>query len=461
MTSLQELSPEALRNFEVWVSRRHPSLGFRYLAATWMVLRRVKSDLREDTARFVRHAPNVRGRESLPTEALSDDVMRKVLRAAKGDVARARRRLEGRPGHMAWGESVSLFVLLLWELDWSMDVLKALQFRPDSPTTVLDWSAGDGTFVETIWLKARGGASQQRLYRADGPWSPGTLLRCLETFTRSAREVGDRADNDFTSGCPWLAVVDSPSGFGDRLPVEGGWLVRTFDGHGQFRRWLTLHGIATPEAVGERVTFRAIRPAAKAVRMSLTDTSGLHVADIVDGHTAEVFQRRYTRNARLMRELAQIWHKEIAGRAEGLIRGWRPHIVTEEAGSLASGLDATTARSALDGDLEAGLVACLDPLDSPQPGQRRGHPCGLAFRACFECPNAVVTPRHVTRLRQMLDLAGKRRLAMSPIEWEALWSGTVAFIHSALEVLEPLAPNYEQLLGPPPDLGVGPSGGNP
>lgn len=162
--------------------------------------------------------------------------------------------------------------------------------------------------------------------------------------------------------------------------------------------------------------------------------------DLVDDHTVDVYSRRYMRSKRLMHDLGRVFLESIAGVAEEVARHYEPTIVTPDVSDDEDGLGS----AALDGDLEFGLTACKTPTDSPMPGQRSGDLCGLAFRACLVCPSAIVSPRHVTRLRTILGEANRQRKVVPPPEWELMWGETVAFIEQALARLAPYEHPFPQ-----------------
>jgi len=442
----EQITPDFLRGYEAHIAtiRVQPA---DFARTVWDFLRNLpEGTLPSNTATFVTHPPALAVRSYQPTEALPDDIMKAILRAAQRDITDADTRLARGAKYLTQQEITAYFILLLWETSWSMDVLKAFSFAPNAPTTVLNWNAGNGDFVEVRWLKERGGASQVRLLRTDGTWSAGNLLRRLEKATREARLIADRDDNSLPKGTPWLLLKEYISGpVGPYPEFEPGlYIVPLFQRDSVFAKWMEFHSEIPLSDIDGRITFRAIRPTAKAARLTLTDTSGLNVVDLVDDHTVEVYSSRYMRSARLMRELGKVFLEDIAGRAEEVAREWTPTIVATPEDGAASGLSADETADVLNGSMEFGLTACRTPTDSPMPGERAGDLCGMAFRACFTCPSAVVTPRHVTRMRTVRQIAMNQRNTVPPPQWEGIWRDTVDFIAAALARLEPQAANYPQ-----------------
>jgi integrase len=84
-----------------------------------------------------------------------------------------------------------------------------------------------------------------------------------------------------------------------------------------------------------------------------------------------------------------------------------------------------TTRHRLHADLAAATpgFACLDPMDSPMPGERKGALCG-AYGRCPICPLAIIDPQsaqafaYLLKLREALDEAAPRLGAA----WLARWA---------------------------------------
>lgn len=449
--AMAEVTPDILRDFERHLVDTVPGVAPLYSRFVWAVLRQVKG-LPADTVNFVSHAPPIAFRSGSPTAALPDSDLKLVLRTARRDVTRMRDRLLGseevsersREQESAlpwWHETMSIFVLLLFETALSVDVLWHLNFQPDASTRVSDWSHGSGQFVELSYVKRRGGAAPPaQLLSTEGTYSAGSLLRLLRDATETARRHAE-GDARLRDVGPWLGLMTRGVPLKIAKPAPGQVpLIPIASIASPFATWLAHHGLQLDAFDSRRITFRAIRPAAKYQRLRLTDTSGLHMVDLVDDHTVDVYSRRYMRNKRLMHDLGRVFLENISGVAEEVARHYEPTVVTPEMAEDDEG----HASAALDGDLEFGLTACKTPTDSPMPGQRSGDLCGLAFRACLVCPSAIVSPRHVTRLRTILAEANRQREIVPPPEWELMWGETVAFIEQALARLAPYENQFPQ-----------------
>lgn len=94
------------------------------------------------------------------------------------------------------------------------------------------------------------------------------------------------------------------------------------------------------------------------------------------------------------------------------------------------GLDATTLRRVLAGELETVLAACTDNLASPF--SRPGQPCQASFMMCLSCPCARVTPAHLPVLIGTHDALLARRADLTPLRWAERLAGPAAQLQDVL-----------------------------
>jgi hypothetical protein len=459
-----EVTPKFLREFERTLIQQVPGSAHARATAVWVMLRGLdRSVLPEPTRNLVSHAPNIPKPTTMPTEGLPDGMTARVIAAARRDIQSARSNAS-QSDYLTQQQLTGFFVALLWELAWSPDVLLTLNFDDvNAPTTVVDWSVAGGEQIKVRWLKNRGGGTGVELVGAGDVWSAGRILRDLEALTRPARLMASKSDNTLVPGSPWLfqhvvsgrqRVRKFPA-VGDRAYLMPLGSRTTASLNGPFRWWLGSHDIEVPEEYAERISFRSIRPTAKAARVRVSDNEGLHMADIVDDHSIEVYSSRYMRHGALMHTLGETFRKDIAGKAEQFARTQPTILATIEDAPVVN-LTVEQAEAALAGELEYGLTACRDPKDSPLQDAASGSDgaCRFAFRSCFHCPNAVVTPAHVPRMKAIRDIGLEERVSMSPIEWEVRWESQLAFIDKALAVLEPHAPQDDDDVAVLVDLGM-------
>jgi hypothetical protein len=455
ISHLADLLPEHLMALEDELAETMPVAGGDRMSALLTVLREVPdSSFVESTRIWRTHPSRLPIRPTQPTNELPERLLQRVLRTADKDVSMAVRRSAKDPGYLlGQSEALSLYILLLFETGWSMDVLKHFGFHAGAQTRVTDWSAHDGQYVEVSYLKYRGPAKGIQMFGKRHARSAGNLFGVLRDLTEPLRQVAATADNSLRDDTPWLCWVEDAGRLPAKGALAGGHVVHVFDRSSQFRWWLRRHCLieATSE---ERYTFRSLRVTAKAIRIHVSDKEGLTLADLVEDHGVDVFSRHYTRNARLMNEVGRTFLEEIAGRAQDIIQDSRPTIV-DGTGQVAEGnCDPEIAEAALQGDLEAGLTACRDPYNSPLAGAVDGALCGTAFRACFTCRNAIVTPRHVKRMQLILEAATTAKADTPPPVWQAVWQPTVDFILDAVRVLAPHAIDASQHEGLLLDTGL-------
>ncbi len=94
------------------------------------------------------------------------------------------------------------------------------------------------------------------------------------------------------------------------------------------------------------------------------------------------------------------------------------------------GLDATTLKRVLAGELDTVLAACADNLASPfsAPGQ----PCQASFIMCLSCPCARATPAHLPVLIGTHDALLARKADLTPLRWAEQFAGPVAQLQDVL-----------------------------
>lgn len=440
----------------------------------WYCLRTLPSDsahgtLGKDVRTFVQSPPGIGRLQSTPTEALPADMLRDILRAAMSDVSQAEHRIlsAGWAGHglppkaalVTRREVTAFYVLLCFEWGLSPDVIKALSFDPQQPTSVQDWGDGRPT-VKARWLKNRGGRRDTAVLMADKEWRAGALLRRLRDATAATRSVLPDSWRHF----PWVYAEPVPTAaFAERrwwthtryrspratdqcLQYPDGsemWLDSAFAGRYSFKAWcaearkpglqVAVHEQYVRANKPIRLTYRAIRPAAKWAKYEATGKGRL-LSELADDNTVEVLAAHYLNSEIAMRDIGEAW-MEIPGLAEEVARGLRPTVLDRN-GTVVSGepITSSEASQAL-GDNRVGSSGCRDPYNPPIPGEAQGSLCGAANRSCYFCPNSVVTPDDIPVMKAYLRLAEKATLSMSPPEWQLHWGRTVRWICSVMPLM--------------------------
>ncbi len=88
------------------------------------------------------------------------------------------------------------------------------------------------------------------------------------------------------------------------------------------------------------------------------------------------------------------------------------------------GLDATTLKKLLAGELDTVLGGCTDHLASPH--SPAGEPCRASFLLCLSCPCARATPAHLPVLVAVHEGLEARKQEMTPLRWAERFAGPVA-----------------------------------
>lgn len=424
-----DLQASALLNLErLFAAETRTVTG---LSSIWSFLRNIEG-LRPEVRRLVSARPALPFPDSDPSEAFPVKVYGDILRAAKSDVTAAR--ADDAALLPTWRQSVAYYALLLVELGWSVDVLKSFSFDSDALVGVVRWSEDKEQPIRLRWYKKRGGARAVEVYASDGPFSAGALIRDLRDRTALARGTNEvRAAMVEWAETPWLCRAES--GHGALPGVDD--VAATFETSSPLRKWLQEHGIEPVDVNGDpirRVVFASLRVASKNSRVHLAEGENIMSLDLVEAHSAEVYHRRYQNSAYHMRELGQQF-SEIADTAEAFAReaGTSLPVVVRETGEvIGADIDPQQVQSALDGESDYGLASCVDPSNSPMPGNSPGKDCKDAFTACFRCPNAVITPRMAGRLATYVALTEDLRSSVSPPEWSAKYAVANSFARWAL-----------------------------
>ncbi|WP_433258268.1 hypothetical protein ACQPYK_22985 [Streptosporangium sp. CA-135522] len=99
------------------------------------------------------------------------------------------------------------------------------------------------------------------------------------------------------------------------------------------------------------------------------------------------------------------------------------------------GLDATTLKRVLSGQLETVLAACTDNLASPF--SPHGQPCQASFMMCLNCPCARATPAHLPMLIGTYDALLARKAELTPLRWAQRFASPAAQLEDVLDRFPP------------------------
>lgn len=402
------------------------------LGAVWAYLKQIDG-LPPETRRLVSRPPAVAFPKSEPIEALTKSTMGQVVRAAKSDVSQARTQFDGL---LTFKQTIAYYILLLIELGWSVDVLRGLSMGTDPVIGVVRWpTADEPDTIEARWFKKRARTSGREPYHASGRFSAGALLKDLRDFTSEVRSSGALAGLGEHSQTPWICRAEPGIPTHPAIARSDVALAHVSDA---FRRWLKAHQIEAVDINGEpleRIRFGAVRVAAKSGRKRVSETEGLMSADLVEGHSLNTFHSQYQNDPEHMQEVGDIL-MTIAATAEDFARlgGHElPRLLMDDGRIVGEPIAPEIVEAALSGESDYGLAACIDPENSPIPGNHPGTECADAFSACFGCPNAIVTPRFGPRMAHYVEATDRLRESVPPPEWQAKYAKGNAFCRLALE----------------------------
>jgi hypothetical protein len=256
------------------------------------------------------------------------------------------------------------------------------------------------------YVKARSAECYQQVYTRRDKQVVGPLS-ALVTLTAAARQA---------TGSSRLWLMDR-----DGTAVEPCWGRKAVS----LRTWTARH---LPGAgLSEPVVFRRLRKTVTTAE-ALADPA----AYLRSGrrHSAGTFFDHYANSSVLRAEAGCILMQAIGERFDTAVAG--PTVVATAAQDLlatgrdAPGLDRATAGRLLAGQLDTGIAACRDPLDSPHttPGQ----PCPVATTGdCYTCPNALITRDHLPAVLRLRELTDPGR-AGNITAWQQRWRPIHEFI---------------------------------
>ena len=185
-------------------------------------------------------------------------------------------------------------------------------------------------------------------------------------------------------------------------------------------QWASEHNLSGDDGQPMRVTMNRLKTS---VEVRVTRAVGGHLPSASRTNTMDVSFLHYLRNDPVIREWADQVLTDALDDAENSARSFRlrildaqtrqglgagPHETAARLGIMASQL-----RQADSGELDTLASACLDIERHPDTGER----CQTSFLACLNCPNALVTERHLPMLLALADQLERWLQQMSVDEW--------------------------------------------
>lgn len=270
--------------------------------------------------------------------------------------------------------------------------------------------------AEVLLTKQRGGRSYRRRIRDRGWPSGGAVLRSLLRATEPARNMVG------TSALFVHADIGNHTGGQLRLYRVTSW-------RNAYRRFIQDHHLTEPETTHRRNGDRdwpALGPPHDLRRLRKATVARLAVAEpdrypVMADHTVEVFHGHYT-NSTVLRAQAGRTITELQADLMNRARSYEgPTIITPDAeAQLMAGPGPHDAL--INGELDMGLASCRDPYASPFGVA--GLLCPVSTTGdCWQCPNAVITSRHLPAIVAWLDeVLEYQRRVLAPDRFAQRWA---------------------------------------
>jgi integrase len=166
-----------------------------------------------------------------------------------------------------------------------------------------------------------------------------------------------------------------------------------------------------------RFSFGQIRPSA-ATHNHLKNGGNLRKTQLLLGHkdiaTTSIYLDKQI--------LTPFYDRSMRTAQEAMIN--RITVIAKPADEAISELPASVSRSQrksiLKGEFSTGFCRCIDPLNSPQPSQRKGQTCTL-FLACLTCPNSLYFLEDLPRVIALADHLRSLKQTMTKDIWNQLY----------------------------------------
>jgi hypothetical protein len=182
------------------------------------------------------------------------------------------------------------------------------------------------------------------------------------------------------------------------------------------QRWASGHSLHGDDGQPLRVTMNRLKTS---VEVRVTRAVGGHLPSASRTNTMDVSFLHYLRSDPVIREWADQVLKDALDDAENSARSFRVRILSARtrpdpaAGAGALGITAWQLQQADSGELDTLASSCLDIDRHPATGQ----PCRASFISCLDCPNALVTERHLPMLLALADQLERWLQQMGADEW--------------------------------------------
>lgn len=473
-----EIEPRHLDDFESWLEAQGRSRTYVYaiMRRTVVILREIAD---EDAGavssnlvhrlRYVSERPVERSR---PRDAYSPGVARQLRNAARTDIAKLHKRIDGcLPPWLAkhkdssvreaaeechriiseagWlssqsdkfyrlqyllrsrGEDASMLLdrlherfyllrtdvtatLVLFGLDVGMEIECIRGLRTDCLVNPSSGTVG----VAYRKLRASGSAEKRLRVRDGGPATPGGLLRLVLSSTRYSRQ--------------WHQSELLIQFYGGRAFHEGAGL-----GRDAIRSWIAQHCIVDDHGAPLRFTLSRLRKTHKALWYRTTEG---HMGRFAVGHTIKVAAQHYADipSLRPLHEAAisdALWQASgMGGSKDDAYAGVEKidQKLAPKPNNGASGHEPASYQSGTD----VWLASCSNFYSGPF--SKNGAACRQPFWGCLDCRNAVITERKLPALLAFCNFIIEQRKVLAAAEWAQ------KFGHVHSRIVRQILPSFPQ-----------------
>ena len=300
-----------------------------------------------------------------PPKALDDDNWQRLLETAAREVKAS---MAGyRAGDVPEAGTKLVPFIVLVAAHTGANPVPLLTFRRDAwkPEAVLDG------YWRVSWLKGRAhGHEEQSLVFAATVKMGVSLIEVLEFVKRWTEPLVERVAESCRDDL-WLYVSRH------NKPFSAAWEPRNFT-TGSVRSWLQQNRL--------KIQLDQIRSSA-ALTLLRSGKSLTHVQSFLQ-HTELNTTWRYVRSDVLQSR----FNRAITLTQERIVGRVVPQARATGVGALA--LPAAVREKLAAGAWDVGTCGCLDPYNSPVPGEIKGRLC-RSFHACYACPHAVWFKEHL------------------------------------------------------------------
>ncbi|MFE3206364.1 hypothetical protein [Embleya sp. NPDC059237] len=228
------------------------------------------------------------------------------------------------------------------------------------------------------------------------------------------------------------------TGYSDRggRGYGGGFRSLGVGGH-QVRFWGERHGLQADRTGDDGEQPRPLWVTLELLRLTYLE---LHQRPVA--HTRRTFFDDYLgRNRGNLTEYRKVVASTLAGEvAKARTRGamtllseqdLQAALADPEEVAAEHGLDVTTLKRMISGELDTVMNACADNHNSAHAPA--GEPCRASFMTCLECPCARALPRHLPVQVLVSDRLAERRVQVTPMQWAQRFAGPFAQLADILD----------------------------